>query len=103
MKHIVKVTSFQRCNGEFIVQVLRNKYCDTTITISEEAFESFLSRHERLDLNGLFECDLESYLNYNSIDNICRDFADYIICKVVDFDLIFQNIYTSIQKIASSC
>lgn len=103
MKHIVKVTSFQRSNGEFIVEVLRNKYCDTTITISDEAFTSFLSRHERLDIAGLFECDLETYLKVNSLDHIYRDLADYIICKVVDFDLIFQNIFLNIQKIASSC
>lgn len=107
MSRIIQVISFKRSADNFIVEVKKNKYCQEIIQIPEKEFTLFLERHERLDRHQstdlgihIYTIQIDEYLNSEPLASIYGDLADYIICKVIDFDIIFSDIFNHIQKLA---
>lgn len=100
MSKIIQVKSFQLKDDNFICQINTNKYTENEIIIKVDDFELFLDNHGKLVYADTIPITIREYLANEPIMHICDDLADYIICKVIDFDVIFSDIFNHIQKLA---
>lgn len=100
MSRIIQVESFRQNNKIITCQVKPNKYTDTQITIIKLDLFDFLERHSRLKYADIMPLTINEYLENESINNIHDDLSDYIVAKIIDFDIIFSDIFNHIQKLA---
>ena len=109
MKKLFEIIQYTPTHTQLIVEVYDNKYTDSTITIEMDNFNSYLERHDLMDMDSTddrysspHKLSIDEYFEHMPKDVINDDIYKYLSVYHCNYDVAMDGIISDLNKILKS-